>query len=163
MITKHSGKEWGIVQRSYREKLCRDSRHFKLNKKWTLNVCLFVCLFVCYGPRKFHCNKIKRRKCRTREHNDYHFNTGQFFLSVSIITLCKKLFHLLVYSTETGQFYQIKEWQTARNIIFLKRDNSDWGHQLSNIAFHNLLCDNLKIFCPFNLLYVKNRMKKNEN
>ena len=48
---------------------------------------------------------------------------ANFSFQLPIITLCKKLFHLLVYSTETGQFYQIKEWQTARNIIFLKRDN----------------------------------------
>ena len=53
---------------------------------------------------------------------------ANFSFQLPIITLCKNFFHLLVYSTETGQIYQIKEWQTARNEKFLKRDNSHSGH-----------------------------------
>ena len=106
--------EWGIFQRSYREKLCHDYRHFKLK----INVCLFVMALESFIVIKLSEENVEQENTTTTSST-----LANFSFQLSIITLRKKLFHLLVCPTETGQFYQIKEWQTARNIIFLKRDN----------------------------------------
>ena len=109
MITKHSGKEWGIFQRYYREKLCHDSRYFKLKiAESEPYVWLFACLFV-MAQESFTAIKLSEENVEQENTTTTSSTLANFSFQLSIITLRKKLFHLLVCPTETGQFYQIKE------------------------------------------------------
>ena len=139
MITKHSGKEWGIFQRSYRE-IEAMSRFppFQIKHSWNWTL-MFVCLFV-MALESFIVIKVSEENVE-QENTTTTSSTSAYF-SLSIVNrnfILKNCFIYWFVPLRLGNFTnKIKEWQTARNIKFLKRDYSHSGHQL-NIAFHNFI------------------------